>query len=830
MAAPETAPTLAPAVPSAATAPPAASAPPPAMPDGTPAAQLAFFQEVAPLPAPDQAARVIAKLKELNPDFDTSNAQFEVSGEQVTRLDIPAAGVTEIWPVAALRGLQTLSCGTRAQRAPLANIAPLQNLPLAELRIFNAEFSDLSLLRGMKLRSLYCPRTKVSDLAPLAGMPLTELALGGTQVADLSPLRGMAITNLFCEDIPITDVAALQGMPLTLLNIRGTRASDLSPLQDAPLRLFICSDSAVTNLAPIAGAPLRALYCDVALLQQPANAAIVRNMATLKIINNQPATNVLATLPAAPVEAAAPPPTPVSPPAMASATPAPAPADPWANAINLLAMTDPYLDRVGGSWTVVEGHLTSGNESGARIEIPYEPPDEYDFRVTFVRREGSGAIVQFLTQSGHPFAWEMGGENNTIFRFVTSGEKWGLPNLTIVRRPACLQNGRAYTALVQVRRWGAAAYLDNARVSQSRLNYNFVDLSRYEVLRNDRLIGLGSINGSASFLRAELLEITGRGKPRRAAGAAPQPAAPSPAVAPGTVSAPATFTAEQLTTLGLRLKAINPEFDGEVSPITRSGEVIGAQFSTAAIKDLSPVRELPGLRELRLRPTRLTSNYKGMVSDLSALRGQPLTAFDCSRNPVRDLSPLAGMPLTSLDCSYTEISDLAPLKNMPLRTLLILNTPVSDLTPLATLASLDFLNCHRTRVTDLSPLRDVPLGGLWCGNGDLADLSPLKGKRIRFLHIQGSKVQDLTPLAGMPLTDLWISGAPVSDLSPLRGMKLTYLDCSRGRVTDLSPLTGMPLVTLRCDFDAKRDTPVLRTLTNLKTVNGRPVAEVLGIP
>jgi hypothetical protein len=44
-------------------------------------------------------------------------------------------------------------------------------------------------------------------------------------------------------------------------------------------------------------------------------------------------------------------------------------------------------------------------------------------------------------------------------------------------------------------------------------------------------------------------------------------------------------------------------------------------------------------------------------------------------------------------------------------------------------------------------------------------------------------------------------------------------------VSDLSPLKGMPLKDLRCDFKAERDAKVLRSITTLETINGKPVKE-----
>jgi hypothetical protein len=65
----------------------------------------------------------------------------------------------------------------------------------------------------------------------------------------------------------------------------------------------------------------------------------------------------------------------------------------------------------------------------------------------------------------------------------------------------------------------------------------------------------------------------------------------------------------------------------------------------------------------------------------------------------------------------------------------------------------------------------------------------------------------------------------VSDLSPLKGMRLWALDCAGTQVTDLSPLKGMRLRHLRCDIKTERDKEVLRSLTTLETINGKPAKE-----
>jgi hypothetical protein len=44
-------------------------------------------------------------------------------------------------------------------------------------------------------------------------------------------------------------------------------------------------------------------------------------------------------------------------------------------------------------------------------------------------------------------------------------------------------------------------------------------------------------------------------------------------------------------------------------------------------------------------------------------------------------------------------------------------------------------------------------------------------------------------------------------------------------VADLTPLRGLPLKQLGLDFRPERDAEVLRSLTGLERINGKPAAE-----
>jgi hypothetical protein len=235
---------------------------------------------------------------------------------------------------------------------------------------------------------------------------------------------------------------------------------------------------------------------------------------------------------------------------------------------------------------------------------------------------------------------------------------------------------------------------------------------------------------------------------------------------------------QQVEAVARRLKELNPGFDGKPASTIVSGQVTQLAFYTHAVKDLSPLRALPGLVEIGCGGS---VAIPGQVSDLTPLRGLPLKRLSCEDNPLSDLSPLAGMPLEALTCYRTQVEDLAPLKGMPLSE----------------------LDANRTRIADLSPLKGMPLTRLF---------------------LQGTPVSDLSRLKGMKLKHLDVSYTGVSDLSPLEGMKLEGLDIRSTRVSNLSPLKGMPLKALGCDFQRERDAEVLRSLTTLERINDKPAA------
>ena len=216
-----------------------------------------WIKDVTALTGEKLVEAVSKKLVELNPEFD--GKLTDSSGKEtpkivngvVTELGFAPNKVTDISPVRAFSGLNTLFCFSISGSGILSDLSPLKGMSLTSLKFAGTKVADLSPLRGMKLKSLSCFSTRISDLSPLRGMKLTRLNCAGSYVSDLSPLRGMPLLELICNDTYVSDLSPLQAMPLTLLTVSGTDVADLSPLQGMPLATLIWHRTEVSDLSPL---------------------------------------------------------------------------------------------------------------------------------------------------------------------------------------------------------------------------------------------------------------------------------------------------------------------------------------------------------------------------------------------------------------------------------------------------------------------------------------------------------------------------------------------------------------------------------------------------
>jgi WD40 repeat protein/serine/threonine protein kinase len=209
----------------------------------------AWVKTVAAMPPDKQVEAVKSELMKRNPDFDGKlQPVFDKDGV-VTQLSFVTEKVTDIAPLRALAGLQSLTCNGAEWwgRGELADLSPLAKLKLTSLSFQGTKVTDLAPLKDLKLTYLFFSNTPVSDLSPLKGMPLTNLTFAGTKVGDLSPLKDMPLESLIFNNTTVNDLTPLQDLKkLTKLrcdNIGSSRGTicPYGPLQGLPLTELGCT-------------------------------------------------------------------------------------------------------------------------------------------------------------------------------------------------------------------------------------------------------------------------------------------------------------------------------------------------------------------------------------------------------------------------------------------------------------------------------------------------------------------------------------------------------------------------------------------------------------
>jgi hypothetical protein len=189
-----------------------------------------------------------------------------------------------------------------------------------------------------------------------------------------------------------------------------------------------------------------------------------------------------------------------------------APESAWSSAINLTALIDTGKDVVKGKWKKEGSKLIVEPEALARIHIPFEPPEEYDFRIVFSRVSGEEDVNMMFAAYGKALMWSMSPAKNTCMGFECINAKAVSVNShAVVIKPA-LDNDKLYTCVVQVRNGVLRAYLNGKIVKEYRTSYNEFSMRNDWKLKNERLLGLGGHNSRIVFDRVELRPVTGSGK------------------------------------------------------------------------------------------------------------------------------------------------------------------------------------------------------------------------------------------------------------------------------------------------------------------------------
>jgi len=189
--------------------------------------------------------------------------------------------------------------------------------------------------------------------------------------------------------------------------------------------------------------------------------------------------------------------------------PQPTPSVAGKTTVDLIAKFDATKDVIHGKWAVVNNVLQCNHmHLRPRVQIPYQPPEEYDFTVAFSQvkpRNGISLIMPNL-KNGKSFFWNVSGNRGEVHLSATPPKREKVPDMAIPNK--------TYTATVQVRQGGVMCLLDGKVVMEHKTDFSDLAADNWHEIRDKSFVGL-ACDDPTVFHYAQIVEITGTGKAAR---------------------------------------------------------------------------------------------------------------------------------------------------------------------------------------------------------------------------------------------------------------------------------------------------------------------------
>jgi hypothetical protein len=188
------------------------------------------------------------------------------------------------------------------------------------------------------------------------------------------------------------------------------------------------------------------------------------------------------------------------------------PAGPVAGAVDLLRLIDPKRDGVLGDWAM-NGKALACNRPMvcARLQVPYEPPEEYDITAVVERTEGDTSLYIGLAGAAFQAYVAIDDWHGTVSGIGYVDGKTTKDNETAVPGKR-FTNGKPSTVVVAVRKDGITVTVDGKKVTAFKGATTRLSIPPILGIPNRRALFVGATDSRYVFSKLQLTPVTGVGK------------------------------------------------------------------------------------------------------------------------------------------------------------------------------------------------------------------------------------------------------------------------------------------------------------------------------
>lgn len=173
--------------------------------------------------------------------------------------------------------------------------------------------------------------------------------------------------------------------------------------------------------------------------------------------------------------------------------------------VDLIPLIDVDQDRIHGRWAIANNVLHCNDQHLVpRIQIPYQPPAEYDFVVTFSQPSlRNGISLVMPNPHGGTFFWFIGSGKGSQYGFAGKPNREGRAN-------GLIKANTHHTTIVEVRRNIVRARLDGKELLAFQTDFRDLTTDPWRSVKDARMLAV-CCDDPTVFHHVRLIEMTGKG-------------------------------------------------------------------------------------------------------------------------------------------------------------------------------------------------------------------------------------------------------------------------------------------------------------------------------